>query len=101
MARWSTAAPTDVSSAPRACALTLCWNSAVLTVLNPATEQPLAQLEQASVEETDLAVARAATAFPAWRTVAPSDRARLLRRLATLVEENHEELARIESRNVG
>jgi acyl-CoA reductase-like NAD-dependent aldehyde dehydrogenase len=72
-----------------------------LTVLNPATEEPLAQLERAGVEETDAAVARARAAFPAWRTVAPSDRARLLRRLATLVEEHGEELARIESRNVG
>jgi betaine-aldehyde dehydrogenase len=73
----------------------------VLTVLNPATEQPLAELEQAGVEETDEAVARAGKAFPAWRAVAPADRGRLLRRLATLVEEHHEELARIESRNVG
>lgn len=73
----------------------------MLTVLNPATEEPLAQLEQAGVEETDAAVARAKAAFPAWRAVAPADRARLLRRLAALVEENGEELARIESRNVG
>src|ERR687887_1299649 len=72
-----------------------------LTVLNPATEQPIAQLEQSGVEETDAAVARAKAAFPAWRDVAPSDRARLLRRLASLVEEHGEELARIESQNVG
>ena len=72
-----------------------------LTVLNPATEQPIAELEQAGVEETDAAVARAKAAFPAWRAVAPADRARLLRRLATLVEEHAEELARIESQNVG
>jgi acyl-CoA reductase-like NAD-dependent aldehyde dehydrogenase len=72
-----------------------------LTVINPATEQPLAELDQAGVAETDAAVARAKAAFPAWRTVAPPDRARLLRRLATLVEEHTEELARIESQNVG
>ena len=72
-----------------------------LVVLNPATEQPIAELEQAGVEEADEAVARAKAAFPAWRRVAPADRARLLRRLATLVEEHAEELARIESRNVG
>ncbi len=73
----------------------------MLTVINPATEEPLAELEQAGVEETDAAVARAKAALPAWRAVAPADRARLLRRLATLVEEHGEELARIESRNVG
>ena len=72
-----------------------------LTVLNPATEEPIAELEQAGVEETDEAVARAKAAFPSWRAVSPSDRGRLLRRLATLVEEHCEELARIESRNVG
>jgi betaine-aldehyde dehydrogenase len=72
-----------------------------LTVLNPATEEPIAELEQAGVQEADEAVARARAAFPAWRAVAPADRGRLLRRLAELVEENAEELARIESRNVG
>ncbi len=72
-----------------------------LTILNPATEQRLAQLERAGVEETDAAVAAARAVFPAWRAVAPADRGRLLRRLATLVEEHHEELSRIESRNVG
>jgi acyl-CoA reductase-like NAD-dependent aldehyde dehydrogenase len=72
-----------------------------LIVLNPATEEPIIELEQAGVEETDAAVARAKDAFPAWRAVSPADRARLLRRLATLVEENGEELARIESQNVG
>ncbi len=73
----------------------------MLTVVNPATEEPIAELQQAGVEETDAAVARAKAAFPAWSAVTPTDRARLLRRLATLVEEHGEELARIESRNVG
>jgi acyl-CoA reductase-like NAD-dependent aldehyde dehydrogenase len=72
-----------------------------LTVLNPATEEPIAELEQAGVEDADAAVARAREAYPAWRAVAPADRARLLRRLASLVEEHGEELARIESQNVG
>jgi betaine-aldehyde dehydrogenase len=72
-----------------------------LTVVNPATEEPIAELERAGVEETDAAVARAQRAFPVWRAVAPQDRARLLRRVAALVEERGEELARIESENVG
>jgi acyl-CoA reductase-like NAD-dependent aldehyde dehydrogenase len=73
----------------------------MITVINPATEDPILQLPEPGVEETDAAVARAKAAFPAWRAVAPSDRGRLLRRLATLVEEHGEELARIESENVG
>jgi betaine-aldehyde dehydrogenase len=72
-----------------------------LSVLNPATEETIATLERAGVPEADAAVARAKAAFPAWRAVSPADRGRLLRRLATLVEEHHEELARIESQNVG
>ncbi len=72
-----------------------------LIVTNPATEETIAELDAAGVEETDAAVARAKAAFKEWRAVAPPDRARLLRRLATLVEEHAEELARIESQNVG
>src|ERR687886_1283569 len=72
-----------------------------LAVVNPATEETIAELDAAGVEETDAAVARAGAAFPGWRGVTPADRARLLRRLATLVEEHGEELARIESQNVG
>jgi betaine-aldehyde dehydrogenase len=72
-----------------------------LTVINPATEETIVELESAGVDETDAAVAAANEAFPAWRAVAPPDRARLLRRLATLVEDHHEELSRIESQNVG
>jgi acyl-CoA reductase-like NAD-dependent aldehyde dehydrogenase len=72
-----------------------------LTVTNPATEETIAELDPAGVEETDAAVARAKAAFPQWRAVAPTDRARLLRRLAILVEDHSEELARIESQNVG
>jgi betaine-aldehyde dehydrogenase len=70
-------------------------------VVDPATEQTIAELDEAGVEETDAAVARARETFASWRAVAPIDRARLLRRLATQVEEHAEELARIESRNVG
>ena len=70
-------------------------------VLNPATEEVIREVHAASAEETDAAVARAKAAFPAWRAVAPADRARLLRRVATLVEEHGEELARTESENVG
>src|SRR5882762_6963428 len=72
-----------------------------VTVINPATEEAIATLESAGVAETDAAVAAATRAFPAWRAVSPADRGRLLRRLATLVEEQHEELSRLESQNVG
>jgi len=72
-----------------------------LEVLNPATERPIAQLERAGVEETDRAVAAARAAYPAWRAVKPADRARLLRRVAALVEEHRDGLAHLETANVG
>jgi len=73
----------------------------VNTVVNPATEETIAELPEATVEDADLAVAAAKAAFPAWRAVSPADRGRLLRRLATVVEEHAEELAALETSNVG
>ncbi len=70
-------------------------------VANPATEQQIADVPGASIEELDAAVARARAAYPAWRALRPGDRIRLLRRLATAVEEHGEELALLECRNVG
>ncbi|TME08122.1 MAG: aldehyde dehydrogenase [Chloroflexi bacterium] len=75
--------------------------TATLEVINPATEKPIAHLERAGVEATDRAVAAARAAYPAWRAVKPADRARLMRRVAALVEEHGEELARLETANVG
>jgi len=72
-----------------------------LTVVNPATEEPIAELPEAGAEDAERVVAAAKAAFPGWRAVSPNDRVRLLRRLATLVEEQGEELALLETRNVG
>jgi acyl-CoA reductase-like NAD-dependent aldehyde dehydrogenase len=71
------------------------------TVINPATERPVTDVHLASVEETDAHIEKAHAAFPAWRAVAPGERARLLRRFATVVDEHVEELAEIEVRNAG
>jgi acyl-CoA reductase-like NAD-dependent aldehyde dehydrogenase len=73
----------------------------VLKVLEPATEQTLAELPEAQVEDVEEAIARAKAAFPAWRSLAPGDRGDLLRRLAEAIEERIEDLARLEARNVG
>ena len=75
--------------------------SSSLEVLNPVTEKSIAKLDRAGIEETDRAVAAARAAYPAWRAVKPADRARLLRRVAALVEEHLEGLARLETANVG
>jgi acyl-CoA reductase-like NAD-dependent aldehyde dehydrogenase len=75
--------------------------SGTVTVIEPATEKVLAELHEASVEDADRAVARAKAAFPAWKAVAPKDRAILMRRIATAIDSHREELARLEARNVG
>ena len=73
-----------------------------LTVLEPATEQVLAELPRAGAEEADAAVARAKAAYPAWRAVSPPDRARAAARgWPTRSPARSEELAVLEARNAG
>jgi acyl-CoA reductase-like NAD-dependent aldehyde dehydrogenase len=71
------------------------------TVINPATEQPVAQVPRSTVEEVDAAIERAARAQQAWRAVAPGDRARLLRRFAEQVDAHVDELAALETAEAG
>ncbi|MBB5954258.1 acyl-CoA reductase-like NAD-dependent aldehyde dehydrogenase [Saccharothrix tamanrassetensis] len=70
-------------------------------VINPATGEVVRRVGLASLEETDAAIARAQAAFPAWKAVAPGDRARLLRRFADAVDGAVEELAALEVLNAG
>ena len=70
-------------------------------VVNPATEETVTEVESATIEQADAAIERAAEAFPAWRDVAPGERARLLRRFAAVVDEHIDELAELEVRNSG
>ncbi|MEU6487156.1 aldehyde dehydrogenase family protein [Streptomyces sp. NPDC046887] len=72
-----------------------------LTVLNPATEETVATVHAAGTAEVDAAVARAVAAQRGWAAAAPADRARLLRRFATVVDEHIEELARLEVTEAG
>jgi len=72
-----------------------------LRVIEPATEQVLAELQEATVEEADQAVARAKAAYPAWKALNPKERANLMRRIASAIATHSEELAQLEARNVG
>jgi acyl-CoA reductase-like NAD-dependent aldehyde dehydrogenase len=71
------------------------------TVVNPATAEPVTEIRLASVEETDALIERAHDAFPAWRDMAPGERATLLRRFAGVIDVHIEELAELEVRNAG
>ncbi|MBE1590843.1 aldehyde dehydrogenase family protein [Nonomuraea angiospora] len=72
-----------------------------MKIVDPATEDVLADVELADAAEVDRAVERARNAYATWREVSPGDRARLLRRFADLVDEHGEELARLELANAG
>ena len=70
-------------------------------VINPATEKVVKQVREATVEETDAIIAKAAEAFKSWRNVSPNDRANLLRAFSNKVREHREELAQLEIDNSG
>ncbi|MDX6615524.1 MAG: hypothetical protein QOD60_615 [Solirubrobacterales bacterium] len=61
----------------------------------------MAEVARGGVEEIDAAVARAKAAFPAWRAIAPGERAKLLYSLADAIEAKSGELATLEARNAG
>ena len=73
----------------------------MLAVLEPATAAVLAEVPRAGVAEVDEAVARAKGALPAWRALAPGERARMLYALADTLAAHLEELAVLEARNAG
>jgi acyl-CoA reductase-like NAD-dependent aldehyde dehydrogenase len=71
------------------------------STVDPATGDVLAELPLASPEEVHAAVEKARAAQPAWAGMDPTARTRLLFRMASLVEEHADELAELESRDVG
>ncbi len=71
------------------------------TVLNPATGAAVRDVDLASVEETDAAIARAVRAQRAWAELAPVARADALRNFARVVEAHVEELAQLEVLEAG
>jgi betaine-aldehyde dehydrogenase len=72
-----------------------------IAVVEPATEEVMAEVPRAGVAETDAAVERARRAFPAWRAVPPGDRAAAIHRLADALEQRRDDLAQLEARNAG
>src|SRR6266567_7123096 len=72
-----------------------------MEVINPATGETIAEVPSCGAEDVDRAVEAAAKALPAWLDTTPKERSELLHKLADVLEENAEELAQLESRNVG
>ena len=72
-----------------------------MEVLNPATGEVIAEVPRGTSADVDRAVEAAKTAWGEWQSKTPKDRMELLLKLADVIDENAEELARLESLNVG
>jgi 1-pyrroline dehydrogenase len=72
-----------------------------MEVINPATGETIAEVPRGTQADVDRAVEAAKKAYEEWRDTTPGERAEMLLKLADLIDENAEELAELESRNVG
>ncbi len=73
----------------------------IVDIINPATEKTLARVPMSTRDEVNMAVEAAKEAFPDWRRTPPLARARCLFRLKELMEENFEELSRVQTMEHG
>ncbi len=69
-------------------------NGKRLDVINPATEEAIAQVAYGTREDCRRAVAAAAKAMPAWMKLTPYDRAKVLKKTGELMRERADKLAR-------
>jgi aminobutyraldehyde dehydrogenase len=72
-----------------------------MEVIAPATGEAIADVPRCSEEDVDRAIEAARAALPDWLEKTPKERSELLHNLADLLDENAEELAQLESVNVG
>jgi len=72
-----------------------------MEVLNPATGETIAEVPSGTQADVDRAVEAAKTALPEWLETTPGERAEALLKLAAAIDDNAEELAELESQNVG
>ena len=72
-----------------------------MEVINPATGETIAEVQRSTAEDANRAVEAAKTALPEWLDATPAERSELLHKLADVIEENADELAALESKNVG
>ncbi|MDQ3345186.1 MAG: gamma-aminobutyraldehyde dehydrogenase [Chloroflexota bacterium] len=70
-------------------------------VINPATEQEIAQVPKGDVADVDRAVAAARAAFETWSQTTPAERATALFKFADAIEGDAETLSSLEQQNVG
>jgi aldehyde dehydrogenase (NAD+) len=77
-------------------------SGATFPTIDPATEEPLADIARADAAGVDRAVRAADAAMRGpWRKVTPMERGRLMFKLADLIAANRDALARLETLDVG
>jgi 1-pyrroline dehydrogenase len=72
-----------------------------MEVIAPATGETIAEVPRCGAEDVDRAVEAAQAALPEWLEKTPKERSELLLKLADVMDEHAEELAQLESTNVG
>jgi 1-pyrroline dehydrogenase len=72
-----------------------------MEVLNPATGEAIAEVPRGTAEDVERAVGAARKAWGEWRLKTPKDRMELLLKLADAIDENADELSKLEMQNVG
>lgn len=72
-----------------------------LPVVDPATGEEIAKVNEASDEQVDAAIRTCEEAFGSFRKTTPAERSTLLHKIADVLEENSQELAELESADVG
>ena len=72
-----------------------------IDVINPATRKTIAKAPVSTTEEVESAIAAAKEAWPEWRQTPPLARVRCLFRLKELLENNFEELSRVQTMEHG
>src|SRR3954471_17630037 len=70
-------------------------------ILNPANEEEIARAPKSGADDVDAAVRAADAAFDGWASTTPGERALPLLRFADAIEEHGNDLASLESLNVG
>ena len=72
-----------------------------IDVVNPATEEVIAQVAAGNATDVDRAVAAAKAAFPSWSELAPKERADFLQAAAAALAARGEEIGELISRDMG
>lgn len=69
-----------------------------IPVINPATEEKITDIAEATEADVELAISAAKAAYEGWSTMEPSERGRILLKVADLIEQNLDEIIGLEVR---